>query len=623
MTEAKHKELQAKYPWCRFSGGCNERGTPQAHCSTCLEHKPNSSLFAKASGGGGAVTCEAELAQHAKSKAHSEAIGMAQRAGGGAGSIKAVVKAATTTVVQGTYRRMVLAALFMVLWGHSAMSTSSLPLTVGHQQATAAAAAGARPLKVVGMGSCGVDYLASVAAFPKPDEKLRTDRLEVQGGGNAANALTAAARLGLQPLLVSKIGGDGLGDSILEELEGEGIDTSQVLRAAGSPSPFTYIIVDRQGGTRTCIHTPGEAFAPEEVTEQLRQHSLQDARLVYFDGRLTEAALLLAAAARAAGVPVLVEAERLRPGLDQLLQLADCVVTSATFPQAWTGEPLLSDALLASAQRLPRARFLLTTLGSAGSVMLVPQPDGAVGSSSAEEDGSSSSRSSSSSRGGRGQSDQAGGEGLPLGQVMDQLRSELAAGAQGQGQEGGAGAAGAAGGQAGAAGTSSGAGPRPDCISPSGVAVRRGAVASTSRPLALAFSPDRCQAQAVQLATEAATQAAALNADPGNASAYQAAGPQPVQEATDKPAGGLPAGAAVLMAEVMLAAPAGLPEDAVVDTTGAGDAFIGSVLYALAHGLPLPKMMQLASLVAASKCTQLGARPGLPHCSSIAPDLLS
>ncbi|KAJ9513211.1 hypothetical protein QJQ45_029522 [Haematococcus lacustris] len=99
MTEAKQKELQAKYPWCRFSGGCNERGTPQAHCSTCLEHNTPTNY-----------------------KAHSEAIGMAQRAGGGASSIKAAVKAATTTVVQSTYRRMVLAALFMVLWGHSAMS---------------------------------------------------------------------------------------------------------------------------------------------------------------------------------------------------------------------------------------------------------------------------------------------------------------------------------------------------------------------------------------------------------------------------------------------------------------------------------------------------------------------
>jgi hypothetical protein len=114
-----------------------------------------------------------------------------------------------------------------------------------------------QPVKVVGVGSAGVDYLASVAAYPRPDEKLRTDTLEVggarerrvglhapswreasawvpprglggsprcvgaaaraaagathgpqvQGGGNCANALTAAARLGLTPYILSKVGG--------------------------------------------------------------------------------------------------------------------------------------------------------------------------------------------------------------------------------------------------------------------------------------------------------------------------------------------------------------------------------------------------------------------------------
>ncbi len=39
--------------------------------------------------------------------------------------------------------------------------------------------AGSAPAKVVGLGSCGLDYLAQVAAFPQPDEKLRTERLEV------------------------------------------------------------------------------------------------------------------------------------------------------------------------------------------------------------------------------------------------------------------------------------------------------------------------------------------------------------------------------------------------------------------------------------------------------------
>lgn len=297
---------------------------------------------------------------------------------------------------------------------------------------------------------------------PTPGVRPRPLAPQTQGGGNCANALTAAARLGLAPTIVTKvrapfraskrgqallftapcgraqhaaaascmldscgprpimqpcwpsslgtgrdrkrklplppqIGGDGLGDGILSELQADGVDTSLVLRAAGNPSPFTYIIVDRQGvrswggggrarwrkwlwcrervycyekpmvdaaaappshpchdastphpqtnpaprpdasrpgGTRTCIHTPGAPMTPSEMTRDLITSALAGAALVYFDGRLTEAALLLARAARAAGVPVLVEGERLRPGLEQLLAEADYVVTSAHFPQA-------------------------------------------------------------------------------------------------------------------------------------------------------------------------------------------------------------------------------------------------------------------------------------------------
>ncbi|MCH87130.1 ketohexokinase [Trifolium medium] len=57
---------------------------------------------------------------------------------------------------------------------------------------------------VVGCGSLSVDFLATVAAYPKPDEKIRTTTLKVQGGGNAGNALTCLARLGLNTRLISK-----------------------------------------------------------------------------------------------------------------------------------------------------------------------------------------------------------------------------------------------------------------------------------------------------------------------------------------------------------------------------------------------------------------------------------
>jgi len=82
------------------------------------------------------------------------------------------------------------------------------------------------------------------------------------------------------------------------------------------------------------------------MTPQLVEAALDGAALVYFDGRLTEAALLLAQAARAVGIPVLVEAERLRPGLQDLLAEADYVVTSAHFPQVRFGRSRKCDQVV-------------------------------------------------------------------------------------------------------------------------------------------------------------------------------------------------------------------------------------------------------------------------------------
>lgn len=36
-----------------------------------------------------------------------------------------------------------------------------------------------QPSKVAGLGSVGLDYLAQVVQFPKPDEKIRTTQMEV------------------------------------------------------------------------------------------------------------------------------------------------------------------------------------------------------------------------------------------------------------------------------------------------------------------------------------------------------------------------------------------------------------------------------------------------------------
>jgi hypothetical protein len=49
---------------------------------------------------------------------------------------------------------------------------------------------------------------------------------------------------------------------------------------------------------------------------------------------------------------------------------ASCLLKCGKNPQAWTGEESIGDALLSTLQRLPRAEWVATTLGSRGSVFL-------------------------------------------------------------------------------------------------------------------------------------------------------------------------------------------------------------------------------------------------------------
>lgn len=74
--------------------------------------------------------------------------------------------------------------------------------------------------------------------------------------------------------------------------------------------------------------------------------------------------------------------------------------------------------------------------------------------------------------------------------------------------------------------------------------------------------------------------------------------------------------------QVYLCSASPLSKEDLVDSTGAGDAFIACILYGLVKKKSLPDIFTLATVVAARKCTELGARPGVPRREQIAPHLL-
>jgi hypothetical protein len=316
-------------------------------------------------------------------------------------------------------------------------------------------------------------------------------------------------------------------------------------------------------------------MTPEETTPQLTAAALSSSSssnnkktsLVYFDGRLTEAALVLAQAATKESIPVLVEAERLRPGLDELIQCADYIVTSAHFPGAWTGEEeCLGDALVTTFSRLPdNVKWMVTTLGKRGAVVLERN----------DRSGNNSTGSGSC--------------------IADDLIHDLFTVA---------------------------AADRCDdkvvCTNETGdVSVRLGGVARSDGPVRLTLK--RKDTNGV---LEAA-QAAAANADSGSGSNYASTSNDNSSSSVD--GGSIIAQMTVVKAAELASSDHHSDDDhhgMVVDTTGAGDAFIGSLLYGICTGKNVVDAMKLGSVVAACKCTQLGARPGLPRRNQLHSDVL-
>ncbi|ONK63898.1 uncharacterized protein A4U43_C07F20060 [Asparagus officinalis] len=202
---------------------------------------------------------------------------------------------------------------------------------------------------------------------PPPPE----NPIVVGGGGNVGNALTGAARLGLKPRIISKVADDTQGRNALAELERDGVDTSFMVVSEEGNSPFTYIIVDSQTKTRTCIHTPGyPPMVPDELSKPKLLSALDGANLVYFDVRWHETALVVAKEAARRKIPILVDSERKREGLDDLLSLATYVVCSEKFPQQWTEAPSTPSALVSMLLKLPNLKFVIVTLGEKGCIML-------------------------------------------------------------------------------------------------------------------------------------------------------------------------------------------------------------------------------------------------------------
>ena len=201
---------------------------------------------------------------------------------------------------------------------------------------------------VVGLGINVVNYLYLLESFPEPDSKVDPLDFTMQGGGLVATATVACARLGARTKYVGKVGKDEAGRWSRESLARERIDVSDVVEDPAEHTRVTFGMIEKPTGRRTLIRNmpPLARLRPAEVPDQV----VTCGRLLHLDGYEGPVAVWAAQLARAAGVPVSVDAERATECWEELFPLTDMLIVGKGLGAEITGRatiPGILDSLAA------------------------------------------------------------------------------------------------------------------------------------------------------------------------------------------------------------------------------------------------------------------------------------
>jgi len=190
---------------------------------------------------------------------------------------------------------------------------------------------------VLGFGAVAVDDLLYLDGFPAADSKMPVQEERRAGGGLAATALVAAARLGARTAYAGILGEGELSRFSIAELEREGVDCSLVRVQPGAQPCHSTILVDRLTGHRTILHFTAAVVAP--AIGSFSPAIITACRVLFVDNTIAPFALDAVRLAHAQGIPVVADLER-ATGADvlELARQVDHLIVGIGFAGQVTGE---------------------------------------------------------------------------------------------------------------------------------------------------------------------------------------------------------------------------------------------------------------------------------------------
>ncbi len=227
-----------------------------------------------------------------------------------------------------------------------------------------------------------VDLITYIDRMPREGETITAPRFEMGFGGKGANQAVAAALLGAEVHMVTKVGDDLFGPNTKRNLEGFGIDTTYVETVPGVSSGVAPIFVDRSSKNSILIIKGANAhLRPEDVERAKNTILASDIVVLQLEVQLATVYYTIALCS-ADNIPVILNPAPADPTLDvQKIKSVAIFAPNETELQTLTGTSIDSIEEAKAAGRTLLAQGLsriIVTLGEKGSLLLTPTSEALV-----------------------------------------------------------------------------------------------------------------------------------------------------------------------------------------------------------------------------------------------------
>jgi len=178
---------------------------------------------------------------------------------------------------------------------------------------------------VLCVGNATLDIVNLLESYPDEDSEIRALSQSVRMGGNAANTARVLAHLGNEVQWLGNLSDQPQAAIIELALQRCGVSYEHAKYLPGS-LPTSYISLSQRNGSRSIVHHRDLA---EYAAEDFAGLNLYGFDWVHFEGRAVDQLKVMMLRARnMCGLPLSLEVEKARPGIETLFGLADVLFFS-------------------------------------------------------------------------------------------------------------------------------------------------------------------------------------------------------------------------------------------------------------------------------------------------------